>query len=252
MSPLSGFSDTFRKKAPILDHHSLGSVVSTATTTTNSFSSCAAAAASESNLSLTENSSCKMVETKKPYTEHTEAELADLATQEISLDLHGLIDDSQFTDENLFGDLMETAKKNEAAANHWLNAANGGNNNGMNGGMVRGQTPSSGGSSGQNSPVGNGSDGLGSPLQHHQHNGGGGYGGGYGSMRNPLAYLPGSVHAAGFNQITQHNQNIQVMIVCLFLFINAYFMFIHTCIYVYIHVCNVILLYIFIIIFLYC
>lgn len=213
MSPLSGFSDTFRKKAPILDHHTLSSVVTTAATTTTSFSSCAssAAASSESNISGAVNSSCKMVETKKPYTEHTDAELADLATQEISLDLHGLIDDSQFTDENLFGDLMETAKKNDAA-NHWLNAANGGNNNGMNGGMVRGQTPSSGGSSGQNSPVGNGSDGQGSPLQHNQFNGG--YVGGYGNvMRNPLAYLPGSVHAAGFNQITQQsiNQNIQVL-----------------------------------------
>ena len=132
---------------------------------------------------------------KKTYADQTDSELAELATQEISLDLHGLIDDSQFPDDNLFGDLIETAKKNDG--NPWINIARGG-------------TPSSG-SSGQHSP---GSEGQNSPPAY----GGGGY-------RNTLAYLPGSVHngASGYNQIPQiqqqqqqqhhhhsHNQNIQV------------------------------------------
>merc|ERR1711902_93257 len=68
----------------------------------------------------------------KTFPEHTEhaRELAELATQEISLDLQGLIDDTHFPDDNLFGDLIETAKKNDA---------------GMYGmPMARGATPSSG------------------------------------------------------------------------------------------------------------
>merc|ERR1712223_413779 len=75
----------------------------------------------------------------KTFPEHTEhaRELAELATQEISLDLQGLIDDTHFPDDNLFGDLIETAKKNDG---------------GMYGmPMARRTTPSLG-SSGQNSP----------------------------------------------------------------------------------------------------
>ena len=132
---------------------------------------------------------------KKSYVEQTDSELAELATQEISLDLQGLIDDTQFPDDNLFGDLIETAKKNDAS--QWMS-------------MARGATPSSG-SSGQNSP---GSEGQNSPPAY-------GNGGAYG--RNMLAYLPGSVHngAAGYNpynnqqhqhqqQQHHHNQNVQV------------------------------------------
>merc|ERR1711874_814152 len=70
----------------------------------------------------------------KHFVEHSDRELAELATQEISLDLQGLIDETHFPDDNLFGDLMETTKKNEAIY-------------GM--AMARGATPSS---SGQNSP----------------------------------------------------------------------------------------------------
>jgi len=102
----------------------------------------------------------------KTFPEHTEhaRELAELATQEISLDLQGLIDDTHFPDDNLFGDLIETAKKNDA---------------GMYGmPMARGATPSSG-SSGQNSP---GSEGQNSPPAYNPY------------ARNALAYLPGSVH----------------------------------------------------------
>merc|ERR1719420_1499501 len=72
-----------------------------------------------------------------PLSEHSDRELAELATQEISLDLQGLIDETHFPDDNLFGDLIETAKKNDAAM-YGLP-------------MGRGATPSSG-SSGQNSP----------------------------------------------------------------------------------------------------
>jgi len=85
--------------------------------------------------------------------------------------------------------LIETAKKNDA--NQWMT-------------MARGATPSSG-SSGQNSP---GSEGQNSPPAY--------IGGGGAYNRNTLAYLPGSVHAAGFNQL-QHvshhhhqHQNLQV------------------------------------------
>ena len=102
----------------------------------------------------------------KTFPEHTEhaRELAELATQEISLDLQGLIDDTHFPDDNLFGDLIETAKKNDG---------------GMYGmPMARGATPSSG-SSGQNSP---GSEGQNSPPAYNPY------------ARNALAYLPGSVH----------------------------------------------------------
>jgi hypothetical protein len=121
---------------------------------------------------------------KKPYAEQTDSELAELATQEISLDLQGLIDDTHFADENLFGDLMETAKKNEAGGqSSWL-------------AMARVATPgsSSGGSSGQNSP---GSEGQNSPTS---------YGGGYHHRSSAaLAYLPGSVHSgASFAQLNGH------------------------------------------------
>ena len=185
MSPLSAFSDTFKLGKNIKPQ------IEEATKVTST--------------EATYNNSSKMVEThKKPYTEHTDSELAELATQEISLDLQGLIDDTQFTEDNLFGDLMETAKKNDSSApthhqhQHWLGQ---GTNTTAN---VRGSTPTSG-SSGQNSP-GGGSEGHSSPLQA----GYGGGGGAAGYARNTLAYLPGSVHAAGFNQINHHGQNVQV------------------------------------------
>ena len=75
----------------------------------------------------------------KHFAEHSDRELAELATQEISLDLQGLIDDTHFPDDNLFGDLMDTAKKNDMY--------------GM-GAMGRGGagSVSTPGSSGQNSP----------------------------------------------------------------------------------------------------
>ena len=128
---------------------------------------------------------------KKSYTEQTDSELAELATQEISLDLQGLIDDTHFADENLFGDLMETAKKNEAGGgtspqqSSWL-------------AMARVATPSSssGGSSGQNSP---GSEGQNSPTSY-----------GYHHRSSALAYLPGSVHSgASFAQLGHVNQQQQ-------------------------------------------
>ena len=132
-----------------------------------------------------------------PLGEHSDRELAELATQEISLDLQGLIDETHFPDDNLFGDLMETAKKNEAGLYQGLGPAGGP-------GLQRGPTPSSA-SSGQNSP---GSEGQNSPSA------------GYNPyQRNTLAYLPGSVHnGATFTQMgpvppqhQQHQQqNIQV------------------------------------------
>eukprot|EP00090_Calanus_glacialis_P009265 TRINITY_DN17657_c0_g1_i1.p1 TRINITY_DN17657_c0_g1~~TRINITY_DN17657_c0_g1_i1.p1 ORF type:complete len:416 (+),score=72.67 TRINITY_DN17657_c0_g1_i1:98-1345(+) len=122
-----------------------------------------------------------------PLSEHSDRELAELATQEISLDLQGLIDETHFPDDNLFGDLIETAKKNDAAMY------------GMP--MGRGATPSSG-SSGQNSP---GSEGQNSPPAYNPY------------ARNTLAYLPGSVHnGASFGQMGpappqhHHQQSLQV------------------------------------------
>jgi len=43
------------------------------------------------------------------------AELAELSSTEISLDLQGLIDDSHFGDDNLFGDLIENGKKSDGS-----------------------------------------------------------------------------------------------------------------------------------------
>ncbi len=139
-------------------------------------------------------------------------ELTDLATQEISLDLQGLIDDTHFTDDNLFGDLMETAKKNDMVA-----AGGGGhlnNNNGMGGGsgwgvgmgmFGRGQ-PSPGSSDGQSSPTSCGYGGGGGYQVGNNNNGGGR------SAVGTLAYLPGSVHnGASFGHINhQQQQSIQV------------------------------------------
>ena len=134
---------------------------------------------------------------KKSYAEQTDSELAELATQEISLDLQGLIDDTHFADENLFGDLMETAKKNEVSGtspqSSWL-------------ALARAATPgsSSGGSSGQNSP---GSEGQNSPPSYGL---GGGGGGGFHRGAGTLAYLPGSVHSgASFAQLGHVNQQQQ-------------------------------------------
>lgn len=102
-----------------------------------------------------------------PMSEHSDRELAELATQEISLDLQGLIDETHFPDDNLFGDLMETSKKNDNAALYGMG--------GM-GGRGAPQTPSSG----QSSP---GSEGQNSPPAYNPY------------ARNTLAYLPGSVHS---------------------------------------------------------
>ena len=117
----------------------------------------------------------------KHFVEHSDRELAELATQEISLDLQGLIDETHFPDDNLFGDLMETTKKNEAIY-------------GM--ALARGATPSS---SGQNSP---GSEGQNSPpaYNHQSH---------HPYSRNTLAYLPGSVHN-GAHYAQHHSHHPQV------------------------------------------
>ena len=130
----------------------------------------------------------------KHFAEHSDRELAELATQEISLDLQGLIDDTHFPDDNLFGDLMDTAKKNEAA----MYGMGGQGGQGMRG-PGSGSTP---GSSGQNSP---GSEGQNSPPgQGQAYPGHGGQHGGH--YRNTLAYLPGSVHhGTNYNQHHHHN-----------------------------------------------
>ena len=131
----------------------------------------------------------------KHFAEHSDRELAELATQEISLDLQGLIDDTHFPDDNLFGDLMDTAKKNEVAMY------------GIGGQGMRGPgSASTPGSSGQNSP---GSDGQNSPV------GGGqpqGYPGGHqhGHYRNTLGYIPGSVHHGTSYQQHHHHNHPQV------------------------------------------
>ena len=120
----------------------------------------------------------------KHFAEQSDRELAELATQEISLDLQGLIDETHFPDDNLFGDLMDTAKKNEA----------------MYGAMMgRGSGSGTPGSSGQNSP---GSEGQNSPpaYNHNNHNP---------HYRNTLAYLPGSVHhGANYNQHHHHHPQV--------------------------------------------
>ena len=138
------------------------------------------------NTNSNNNSPLRVKTFTEQNTEHAAArELAELATQEISLDLQGLIDDTHFPDDNLFGDLIETAKKNDSAM-YGLQ-------------MVRGATPSSG-SSGQNSP---GSEGQNSPPSYNPY------------ARNPLAYLPGGVHnGATFAQMGnvppqhQHHQGV--------------------------------------------
>lgn len=102
-----------------------------------------------------------------PHQPHQGGELAELSSSEISLDLQGLIDDSHFGDDNLFGDLIE-AKKNELNHGYGLPTVN-----------RTSPTGSLGGSSGQSSPVGG-----------HDHHGSPPY-----PYRN-LAYLPGSVHTS--------------------------------------------------------
>ena len=121
----------------------------------------------------------------KHFAEHSDRELAELATQEISLDLQGLIDDTHFPDDNLFGDLMDTAKKNDMY--------------GM-GAMGRGGagSVSTPGSSGQNSP---GSEGQNSPPAYQQAHQQAHY-------RNTLAYMPGSVHhGANYGQQQQQQHH---------------------------------------------
>ena len=117
----------------------------------------------------------------KHFAEHSDRELAELATQEISLDLQGLIDETHFPDDHLFGDLMDRMK-----------------NDGMYGmNMGRGSTP---GSSGQNSP---GSEGQNSPPTYHPNHSTNHY-------RNNQNYLPGNVHhGAGYSQ-QHHSHHPQV------------------------------------------
>jgi CCAAT/enhancer binding protein (C/EBP) len=102
------------------------------------------------------------------------AELAELTSTEISLDLQGLIDDSHFGDDNLFGDLIDNGKKSD--------------------GSYRTSPTHSLGSSGQSSPGG----GQESPPNFQYRN---------------LAYLPGSVHggAAFGNHMQQQQQHQQQM-----------------------------------------
>jgi CCAAT/enhancer binding protein (C/EBP) len=99
---------------------------------------------------------------------NTNGELAELTSTELSLDLQGLIDDASFTDDNLFGDLVD-AKKNEL--NHGY-------------GLHHNARTSPTGSSGHSSPTGVSGGGVGP-------NSGGSN---YPNYRNALAYLPGSVH----------------------------------------------------------
>ena len=110
-------------------------------------------------------------------------ELAELTSSEISLDLQGLIDDSHFGDDNLFGDLIE-AKKNELNHGYGLPTAN------------RTSPAGSLGSSGQSSP---GAPGQDSPPSVYPY-------------RNALAYLPGSVHTGYHNNNNSGhpNHNVQV------------------------------------------
>ena len=102
------------------------------------------------------------------------AELAELSSTEISLDLQGLIDDSHFNDDNLFSDLMDpgSGKKND--------------------GSYRTSPTHSLGSSGQSSPGG----GQESPPNFQYRN---------------LAYMPGSVHggAAFGGHMQQQQQQTQ-------------------------------------------
>ena len=103
------------------------------------------------------------------------AELAELSSTEISLDLQGLIDDSHFGDDNLFGDLIDSGKKSD--------------------GSYRTSPTHSLGSSGQSSPGG----GQESPPNFQYRN---------------LAYLPGSVHGgAAFGNHMQQQQQQQSAIV---------------------------------------
>ena len=141
-------------------------------------------------------------------------ELAELTSTEISLDLQGLIDDANFNDDNLFGDLGD-AKRNE------LNNVNqqiyGHHNNG-----ARTSPNGSLGSSGHSSPTGGpeaatagapppppvpGSNpaaaGPGQPPVGYHPN-----------YRNALPYLPGSVHHTGYggraDTAASSSTNVQV------------------------------------------
>ena len=57
-------------------------------------------------------------------------ELAELTPTEISLDLQGLIDDANFNDDNLFGDLGD-AKRNELNSVYHQGALQGAGGNGV-------------------------------------------------------------------------------------------------------------------------
>lgn len=131
----------------------------------------------------------------KHFAEHSDRELAELATQEISLDLQGLIDDTHFPDDNLFGDLMDTAKKNEVAMY------------GIGGQGMRGPgSTSTPGSSGQNSP---GSEGQTSPTGQPQPGYHGGQHGGH-YRQNTLGYIPGSVHhGTSYQQHHHHHPQVK-------------------------------------------
>ncbi len=96
------------------------------------------------------------------------AELAELSSTEISLDLQGLIDDSHFGDDNLFSDLIDGGKKSD--------------------GSYRTSPTHSLGSSGQSSPGG----GQESPPNFQYRN---------------ISYMPGSVHGgATFGNHMQQQQ----------------------------------------------
>lgn len=109
-----------------------------------------------------------------PLPDPSESELAELASPEISLDLQGLIDDTHFGEDNLFGDLIQTAKKNDGDLYGMSRQMSG---NGL-----------SSGSSGQPSP---GSEGQNSPPNYGQYS------------RNTLTYIPGGVHNGHMPQFPQ-------------------------------------------------
>jgi len=114
-------------------------------------------------------------------------ELAELSSTEISLDLQGLIDDSHFSDDNLFDNLVE-AKKNELNNVYGLPGSNGNTRGSPSGGG------SLGGSSGHSSPVG-GDTSPSSFQQPHPHHAQHPHAQQQYRSNNTLTYLPGSVHS---------------------------------------------------------
>uniref|UniRef100_A0A0K2T9X4 BZIP domain-containing protein n=1 Tax=Lepeophtheirus salmonis TaxID=72036 RepID=A0A0K2T9X4_LEPSM len=145
-------------------------------------------------------------------------QLTELTSSDISMDLQGLIDDSQFEDESIFGDLMD-GKKNavDLINNNSLNGAYGHphSNHTHHSNHLHNlhsnhshhhlhphsnhhhqrtsPTNSLGGSSGVSSP-GTGGD----PDAYYNNNG-----------RHTLAYVPGSVHQASYTPMSNVNLNHQ-------------------------------------------